>query len=72
MSNEEDFWIDDTFRVQETRFKMWKSYDKRGNEIILSLDREGCISATRFYLKGKLEGFSDPISTHDGFVGGKL
>lgn len=72
MSNEEDFWIDDTFRVQQQRWGTWVSYDKKGNGIITAMYKEGCISATRFYLKGKMEGFSDPISTHEGYVGGKL
>ena len=68
----EDFWIDDCFRVQQCRWKTWNSYDKEGNCIITSLTKENCISATRFYLKGKQEGFDEPVITHEGVVGGKL
>ena len=70
--NEDDFWIDDCFRVQQCRWKTWNSYLKDGTNVITSLNKEECIHATRFYLKGKQEGFPDPIRTHDGIVGGKL
>lgn len=72
MSNEEDFWIDDCFRVYRQRWGTWISFDKEGKELVTSLTKESCISGTRFYLKGKMEGFPDPISTHEGYVGGKL
>lgn len=64
-------WIDDTFRVEQSRWKTWRSYAKDGKEILTSLTEELCISATRFYLKGKQEGFSDSKS-YEGVVGGKL
>jgi hypothetical protein len=64
-------WIDDTFRVEESRWKTWKSFHKNGDALITSLTRESCISATRFYLKGKQEGFSQSKS-YEGVVGGKL
>lgn len=64
-------WIDDTFRVEESRWKTWKSFHKNGDALITSLTREHCISATRFYLKGKQEGFSQSKS-YEGVVGGKL
>lgn len=67
-------WIDDVFRVYETRFKMWHSAMKDGTEIVTALTKESCISGTRFYLKGKQEGWSEDNSrvVNDGFVGGKL
>ena len=64
-------WIDDTFRVQESRWKAWSSFHKNGDQLITSLSRETCINATRFYLKGKQEGFTDS-TPYEGTVGGKL
>lgn len=70
---EEQFeWYDDCFRVYETQYKLWHSVTKEGRELITALTKEGCISGTRFYLKGEQEGFDDPIAVHDGVVGGKL
>jgi hypothetical protein len=64
-------WIDEIFRLEESRWKTWKSFDKNGNELITSLSRESCINATRFYVKGKQEGFAQ-ANTYEGTVGGKL
>jgi len=64
-------WIDDTFRVEETRWKTWKSFHKDGRNLIYSLHRDTCINATRFYLKGCQEGWST-TTTYEGTVGGKL
>jgi hypothetical protein len=36
------------------------------------LTEEQCISATRWYLKQRQEGFTDDARTYDGVVGGKL
>lgn len=72
MTMDDDFWIDECFRVQQTRWKTWNSYLKDGTAVITALTKEQCISATRFYLKGKQEGFEEPIKKHEGIVGGKL
>jgi len=64
-------WIDDTFRVEQSRWKTWRSYAKDGKEIITSLQRDACIDATRFYLKGCQEGWTT-AKTYEGTVGGKL
>ena len=64
-------WIDDEFRVEESRWKTWKSFNKNGDPLITSLTQESCINATRFYLKGKQDGFEDS-KTYEGSVGGKL
>ncbi len=64
-------WIDDEFRVEESRWKTWKSFNKNGDALITSLTQESCINATRFYLKGKQDGFEDSKS-YEGSVGGKL
>ena len=63
--------IDDCFYVEQKRWGTYQSYDKEGNGIITSLTEEQCISATRFYLKGRQEGFSES-ATYEGQVGGKL
>jgi hypothetical protein len=64
-------WIDDTFYIKEQRWGTWVSYDKEDKSIITSLTKEQCISATRFYLKGRQEGFTES-QTYEGVVGGKL
>ena len=63
--------IDEAFYVEEGFGKTWKSYDKDGNALVTSLTSEACISATRFYLKGKQEGFSES-KTYSSKVDGKL
>jgi hypothetical protein len=63
--------IDDAFYVDEKKYGLWYSTDKEGNGIITSLTEEQCISATRFYLKGRQEGFPES-ATYEGQVGGKL
>jgi hypothetical protein len=63
--------IDDAFYVDEKKYGLWYSTDKDGNGLITSLTEESCISATRFYLKGRQEGWSE-TTTYEGSVGGKL
>jgi hypothetical protein len=65
-------WIDDCFRVEEKRWGTWTSYDKEDKELITSLHKEICISATRWYLKHKQEGFVENEIKYEGVVGGKL
>lgn len=65
-------WIDDCFRVEEKKWGTWSSYDKEGKELITSLQKELCISATRWYLKNKQEGFVENEVKYEGVVGGKL
>jgi len=64
--------IDDAFYVEQKKYGLWYSTDKDGNGLITSLTEQQCISATRFYLKGRQEGFSEPEKVHEGTVGGKL
>lgn len=64
-------WIDETFRVEESCWKTWKSFHKNGDSLVTSLSREACISATRFILKGRQEGFPES-KLYEGMVGGKL
>jgi uncharacterized membrane protein len=63
--------IDGAFYVEQKKYGLWYSTDKEGNGLITSLTEEQCVSATRFYLKGRQEGFSTS-RTYDGQVGGKL
>ncbi len=65
-------WIDDAFRVEQKKYGLWDSYDRDGKCIITSLTEEECVRATRFYLKGCQEGWSDATITYEGTVGGKL
>jgi len=63
--------IDDCFYVEKRKYGLWGSSDKEGNGLITSLTEDQCISATRFFLKGRQEGFS-ASRTYEGRVSGKL
>ncbi len=63
--------IDDAFYVEQKRYGLWDSTDKDGKGLVTSLTEEQCISATRFYLKGRQEGFPES-KTYESEVGGKL
>ena len=63
--------IDECFYVEQKKYGLWSSTDKDGNGLVTSLTEESCVSATRFYLKGRQEGFPE-TKTHEGTVGGKL
>ena len=63
--------IDDCFYVEEKSYGLWGSTDKDGNGLITSLTEEQCIKATRFYLKGRQEGWPES-KVYEGEVGGKL
>ena len=66
-------WYDECFRIYENRFKMWISVLKDGEELVTAADKELCISMTRFYLKGRQEGWGETSRViNDGVVGGKL
>ena len=63
--------IDETFYVKQQRWGTWDSYDKDGKGLVTSLTQDECISATRYVLKGRQEGFPES-KTYEGQVGGKL
>ena len=63
--------IDDCFYVEQKRYGLWDSTDLEGKGLVSSLTEEQCISATRFYLKGRQEGWTES-KTYEGTVGGKL
>jgi len=50
--------IDDCFYVDSKKYGLWYSTDKEGNGLITALTEKSCISGTRFYLKGRQEGWS--------------
>ena len=63
---------DDCFYVQQKKYGLWYSTEKDGNGLVTSLTEDECISGTRFYLKGRQEGWTEPEKVHEGTVGGKL
>lgn len=63
--------IDDAFWIKKQRWGTFVSVGTDDKEIITALSEEGCISATRWYLKAKQEGFEE-TKTYDSVVGGKL
>lgn len=63
---------DDAFNVDAKKWGTFTSYDAEGCALITSLTEEQCVSATRWYLKAKQEGFTDTETSYDGTVGGKL
>ena len=67
-------WIDDCFRVWETRFGMWSSETKQGRKMLTGLDRENVIMMTRWHLKCEQEGWLEGSVrvVNSGVVGGKL
>jgi hypothetical protein len=64
--------IDDAFYVEHKQWGTWDSYDVNGKCIVTSYTEDSCINATRFVLKGRQEGFSDPVKVYDSQVSGKL
>lgn len=67
-------WIDDCFRVYETRFGLWSSETKEGRKMLTGLDKEGVITMTRWHLKCEQEGWPEGSVrvVNNGIVGGKL
>ena len=55
----------------QKKYGLWDSTDLDGKGLITSLTEQSCIEATRFYLKGRQEGFSE-TKTYESEVGGKL
>jgi hypothetical protein len=63
--------IDDCFYIEQKKYGLWDSTDKDGKGLVTSLTEEQCISATRYILKGRQEGFPES-KIYEGQVGGKL
>ena len=64
--------IDGAFTVRKQKWGTYVSYAEDGTELITSLTEELCISATRWWLKARQDGFTENATTYDGTVGGKL
>lgn len=56
---EEYEWIDDCFRVWETRFGCWSSETKEGRKMLTGLHKENVIIMTRWHLKCEQEGWPE-------------
>lgn len=67
-------WIDDCFRVWETRYGLWSSETKQGRQMLTGLTREAVVTMTRWHLKCEQEGTLDQYTrvVNSGVVGGKL
>ena len=69
-------WYDDgAFRIEQKRYGLWESYDKDGKGIVTSLTEEDCVRASRFVLKGRIDGWNNGesvVKSENSFVGGKL
>ena len=67
-------WIDNTFRVWETRFGLWSSETKQGRKMLTGGTREAVVSMTRWHLKYEQEGWPEGSVRviNNGIVGGKL
>ena len=68
---------DETFMVKRQRWGTHVSFSLTDDQaLITSLTLESCVAATRFYLKGKQEGWDafgiEPSVAYEGTVGGKL
>lgn len=67
-------WIDETFRVWETRFGLWQSETKEGRKMLTGLTKDVVVNMTRWHLKceqdGTLEQYTRVVNS--GVVGGKL
>ena len=69
---EEQTLIDGCFSVMQQRWGTWISESKDGEKLITSATCALCVDATRWYLKARQEGFTDPSATYNGVVDGKL
>jgi hypothetical protein len=63
---------DDAFWVKAQSWGTFVSVGADDLEIITSLTEDQCVSATRWYLKCRQEGFPEETNSYDSTVGGKL
>lgn len=52
-------WIDDCFRVWETRFGLWQSETKDGRRMLTGAFKDNVILMTRWHLKCEQEGWPE-------------
>ena len=67
-------WIDDCFRVFETRMGLWSTETKEGRKMLTGMKKEDVVSMTRWHLKCEQDGTLDQYTRviGDAYVGGKL
>ena len=67
-------WIDDCFRVWETRYGLWSTETKQGRRMLTGLTREAVVDMTRWHLKCEQEGWPEGSTrvVNNGIVSGKL
>ena len=67
-------WIDDCFRVWETRYGVWSTETKQGRRMLTGLTREAVVDMTRWHLKCEQEGTLDDYTRVVGsaILDGKL
>lgn len=67
-------WIDDCFRVWQTRFGLWTTETKQGRKMLTGLTREAVVDMTRWHLKCEQEGTLHLYTrvVNSGVVDGKL
>ena len=67
-------WIDDCFRVWQTRFGLWSTETKQGRKMLTGLTREAVVDMTRWHLKCEQEGTLHLYTrvVNSGVVDGKL
>ena len=63
---------DESFTVKKQRWGTFVSYDLEGSILITSITEDSCISATRWYLKARQEGFEEPVANYQSTMEGKL
>ncbi len=64
--------IDGAFSVRKQKWGTYVSYAEDGTELITSLTEELCVSATRWWLKSRQDGFTETAATYTSVVDGKL
>jgi hypothetical protein len=67
-------WIDDCFRVWETRYGLWSTETKEGRKMLTGLTKDAVVSMTRWHLKCEQDGTLDQYTRVVGraVVDGKL
>ena len=67
-------WIDDCFRVWETRYGLWSSETKQGRKMLSGWEKESVIMMTLWHLKCEQEAWPEGSVRviNSGVVGGKL
>ena len=67
-------WIDDCFRVWETRYGLWSTETKEGRKMLTGLTKDAVVTMTRWHLKCEQDGTLDQYTRVVGreVVDGKL